>query len=154
MTGRKFSKIQNKTYSEEIHLANSMLELTTRNGWNCNISVLFQNHHDVKPKYYSFNRFLFLTRVLSLQDVFHRNAFYFVCFLQILLLWRCVTFLAAQFHTVHLFLTYHNHKINRQRGRVVYKLIINEGAARVDYLFNEAELSNCFSIHSYPKCKL
>ena len=40
----------------------------------------------------------------------------------------------------------------RQRGRVVYELIVNEGAARVDYLFrdNEAELSNCFSIHSYP----
>ena len=44
----------------------------------------------------------------------------------------------------------------RQRGRVVYELIVNEGAARVDYLFrdNEAELSNCFSIHSYPKYKL
>ena len=44
----------------------------------------------------------------------------------------------------------------RQRGRVVYELIVNEGAARVDYLFrdNEAELSNCFSIHSYRKYKL
>ena len=44
----------------------------------------------------------------------------------------------------------------RQRGRVVYELIVNEGAARVEYQFrdNEAELSNCFSIHSYPKHKL
>ena len=44
----------------------------------------------------------------------------------------------------------------RQQGRVVYELIVNEGAARVEYLFrdNEAELSNCFSIHSYPKYKL
>ena len=44
----------------------------------------------------------------------------------------------------------------RQRGKVAYELIVNEGAARVDYLFryNEAELSNCFSIHSYPKYKL
>ena len=47
----------------------------------------------------------------------------------------------------------------RQRGRVVYELIVNEGAARVDYLFrdNEAELSNCFSIHSYlilPKIQI
>ena len=44
----------------------------------------------------------------------------------------------------------------RQRGWVVYELIVNEGAARVDYLFrdNEAELSNCFSIHSYLKYKL
>ena len=38
----------------------------------------------------------------------------------------------------------------RQRGRAVYELIVIEGAARVNYLFrdNEAELSNCFSIHS------
>ena len=45
-----------------------------------------------------------------------------------------------------------NYLTIRQRGRVVYELIVNEGAARVDYLFrdNEAELSNCFSIHSYP----
>ena len=44
----------------------------------------------------------------------------------------------------------------RQRGRVVCELIFNEGAARVDYLLrdNEAELSNCFSIHPYPKYKL
>ena len=43
-----------------------------------------------------------------------------------------------------------------RRGRVVYDLIVNEDATRVDYLFrdNEAELSNCFSIHSYPKYKL
>ena len=36
----------------------------------------------------------------------------------------------------------------RQRGRIGYEPI--------DYLFrdNEAELSNCFSIHPYPKCKL
>ena len=35
------------------------------------------------------------------------------------------------------------------RGRIVYELIVNEGAARVDYLFgdNKAELSNCFSIN-------
>ena len=33
---------------------------------------------EIKPKYYSFNRFLFLTRVLSSQDVFFQNLFYFV----------------------------------------------------------------------------
>ena len=44
----------------------------------------------------------------------------------------------------------------RQRGRVVYELIVNEGAARVDYLFrdNEAELFNCFSIQINRKYKL
>ena len=44
----------------------------------------------------------------------------------------------------------------RQRGRVVYELIVNKDAARADYLFrdDEAELCNCFSIHSYPKYNL
>ncbi len=39
----------------------------------------------------------------------------------------------------------------RQRGRVVYEQIVNEGEARIDYLLidTEAELSNCFSIHSH-----
>ncbi len=39
----------------------------------------------------------------------------------------------------------------RQRGRVVYEKIVNEGEVRIDYLLldNEAELSNCFSIHSH-----
>jgi hypothetical protein len=38
----------------------------------------------------------------------------------------------------------------RQRGRVVYEGIVNEDEVRVDYslIDNEAELSNCFSIHS------
>ena len=37
----------------------------------------------------------------------------------------------------------------RQRGQVVYERIVNEGEAWVDYSLrdNEAELSNCFSIH-------
>ena len=41
----------------------------------------------------------------------------------------------------------------RQRGRVVDELIVNEGAARVDYLFrnNEAELPNCFSINQVAR---
>ena len=55
------------------------------------------------------------------------------------------------------FVLFHNGYLTiRQQGRVVYELIVNEGAARVDYLFrdNEAELSNCFSIHFYPKYKL
>ena len=44
----------------------------------------------------------------------------------------------------------------RQRGRVVCELIVNEEAARVDYLIwdNETELSNFFSLYSYPKYKL
>ena len=33
---------------------------------------------EIKPKYYSIKRFLFLTRVLSFQDVFLRNMFYFI----------------------------------------------------------------------------
>ena len=64
-----------KTYSEEI----SVLELKTRSGWDCDISVLFRNDgFKIKPKYYSLKRFLFLTRVLSLQDAFLRNMFYFI----------------------------------------------------------------------------
>ena len=46
---------------------------------------MFQNYHllsddgfEIKSKYYSFNCFLFLTRVVSLQDVFLQNMFYFV----------------------------------------------------------------------------
>ena len=31
----------------------------------------------------------------------------------------------------------------RQRGRVVYELIVNEGAARVDYLFRDNEAESC-----------
>ena len=36
----------------------------------------------------------------------------------------------------------------RQRGRVVYEQIVDEGETRVDYLLidNEAELSNCFKL--------
>ena len=49
--------IQNKTYFEEIHLVNSILELKTRNG--------LDDGFEIKPKYYSLNRFLFLTRVLN-----------------------------------------------------------------------------------------
>ena len=40
---------------------------------------------EIKPKYYSFNHFLFLTQVLSLQDVFLRTMFY-------LLFYFCVGF--------------------------------------------------------------
>ena len=40
--------------------------------------ILSEGGFEIKPKYYSFNRFLFLTRVLSLQDVFLRNMFYFI----------------------------------------------------------------------------
>ena len=38
----------------------------------------------------------------------------------------------------------------KQRGRVVYERIVNEEEAWLDYslIDNEAELSNCFSIHS------
>ena len=41
----------------------------------------------------------------------------------------------------------------KQRGPVVHELIVNEGAAWVDYLFrnNEAELSNCFSINQVAR---
>ena len=37
----------------------------------------------------------------------------------------------------------------RQRGRVVYERIVDEGEAWVDYqvMDNEDELSNCFSIN-------
>ena len=44
----------------------------------------------------------------------------------------------------------------RQRGRVVYEQIVDEGETRVDYLLidNEAELSNCFSINHHIKYKL
>ena len=43
----------------------------------CNF-ILSDDGFEIKPKYYSLNRFLFLTRVLSLQDVFLRNMFYFI----------------------------------------------------------------------------
>ena len=53
--------------------------------------VLFQNHHqteydgfEIKLKYYSLKRFLFLTPVLSLQDVFFRNTFYLILYVLIL----------------------------------------------------------------------
>ena len=36
------------------------------------------NGFEIEPKYYSFNGFLLLTRILSLQDVFLRNMFYVV----------------------------------------------------------------------------
>ena len=40
---------------------------------------LSEGGFEIKPKYYSFfNHFLFLTRVLSLQEVFLRNIFYFI----------------------------------------------------------------------------
>ena len=44
----------------------------------------------------------------------------------------------------------------RQRGRVVYQQIVDEGETRVDYLLtdNEVKLSNCFSIHSHLRHKL
>ena len=45
---------------------------------NDDIFIMFEDGFEIKPKYYSFNRFLVLTRVLSLQDVFLRNIFYFV----------------------------------------------------------------------------
>ena len=45
---RKSNKIQNKTHSEEMHLVHSIVELKTRNGLNCNISALFQNHHQTE----------------------------------------------------------------------------------------------------------
>ena len=40
--------------------------------------ILSEDGFEIKPKYYSFNHFLFLTRVLSLQDVVLRDMFYFV----------------------------------------------------------------------------
>ena len=65
MNGRQFDKIRNETYSEEVHLVNSLLELKTRNGRDCDILVLFQNQTEVsddgfeiQPKYYSLNRFI------------------------------------------------------------------------------------------------
>ena len=55
-----------------------------------------------------------------------------------------------QFISQNLYLTI------RQRGRVVYEQIVDEGETRVDYLLidNEAELSNCFSINHHIKYKL
>ena len=58
---KTLSSIQVKTYSEEIHLVNSILELKNKEM----IEIVF-------------NHFLFSTRVLSLQNVFLRNMFYFV----------------------------------------------------------------------------
>ena len=72
MTERQFNKIQNKTYSEEIHLVNSIFQLKTRNGWDC-----IDDGFKIKLKYYSLER-LFLTRVLGLQNVFLLNMIYFV----------------------------------------------------------------------------
>ena len=42
------------------------------------------------------------------------------------------------------------------RGRVVYELIVNESAARVDYLFrdDETELSNCFNTNQVVRQNL
>ena len=48
----------------------------------CNL-ILSEDGFEIKPEYYSFNHFLFLTRVLSLQDVFLRNMFYFVYYILI-----------------------------------------------------------------------
>ncbi len=44
----------------------------------------------------------------------------------------------------------------RQRGRVVYEQIVDEGETRVDYLLidNEGELSNCLSTNHHIKYKL
>ena len=41
----------------------------------------------------------------------------------------------------------------RQRVRVVYERIVNEGEARVENSLtdNEGELSSCFSIHLVPR---
>ena len=58
---KTLSSIQNRTYSEEIHLVNSVLELKNKEM----IEIVF-------------NHFLFSTRVLSLQNVCLRNMFYFV----------------------------------------------------------------------------
>ena len=45
----------------------------------CNL-ILSEDGIEIKPKCNSFNHFLFLTRVLSLQDVFRRDIFvlYFI----------------------------------------------------------------------------
>ncbi len=47
-------------------------------------------------------------------------------------------------------------EVIRQQGRVVYEQIVDEGETRVDYqlIDNEAESSNCFSIHSHLRHKL
>ena len=89
MNGRQFDKIRNETYSGEVHLVNSLLELKTRNGRDCDILFLFQNQTEVsdsgfeiKPKYYILNRLLFLTRVLSLKMYFFRICFF--CMLHII----------------------------------------------------------------------
>ena len=79
MTERQSNKIQNIAYSEEKHLVNSMLELKTRNGWDC-----IDDGFEIKPKYYSLERFFFLTRVLSLQDVFLRNMHDLICIIKAL----------------------------------------------------------------------
>ena len=46
-----------------------------------------------------------------------------------------------------------NYLAIRQRVRVVYERIVNEGEAWVDYslIDNVGELSNCFSIHLLPR---
>ena len=41
------------------------------------IICLHDDGFEMKAKYYGFNRFMFLTSVLSLQDVLLRNMFYF-----------------------------------------------------------------------------
>ena len=45
----------------------------------CNL-ILSEDGFEIKSKYNNFNHFLFLTRVLSLQDVFRRDIFvlYFI----------------------------------------------------------------------------
>ncbi len=62
----------------------------------------------------------------------------------------CVYYLRNRKHFPCFYLTI------RQRCRVVYEQIVDEGETRVDYLLidNEAELSNCFSINHHIKYKL
>ena len=62
LTRRQFNKIQNKTYSEEIHLVDSILELKKK----------------LLRLQYFLSLLLFLTQVLSLEDLFLRNMFYVV----------------------------------------------------------------------------
>ena len=141
---------ENVTYrplavTSQLQLLSAMLEGKVK-VWNTEMStnVKRATRKGLLPDYYSI-----LAIIFNIIHVFFSKTFFVLfCFpsnmaakYAVRHVWR---------HTKVVYLTI------RQRGRVVYELIINEGAARVDYLFrdNEAELSNCFSIHSYPKYKL
>ena len=88
---RQLKEIQNKTNSENRHLVFLIFKKEQENDGVGDISTLFQRHcqtndlnhwfdnvFGIKTKYHRLRRFLVLSRISGIQDVYFRNLLYFV----------------------------------------------------------------------------